>query len=274
MRLFYWSEARLGSATDILFTKYCSRWYGGMRTRADVCIEHAIMEKDEVRYPVSPPEIYKLEYNQTMPLILTVLAIFVLLVINELWWRKRHTHNEFSRKFIHITVGSFVAFWPFFLEWDQIKLLSIAFIVVVLVSKQLKIFQAIHSVQRPTHGELLFAAAVGALALISQNEWIYMAAVLQMSLADGMAAIVGTRFGNQTKYMVFGHTKSIYGTVTFLVISIAILLVFTAFSGIILSLPIIVGIALVASLIENVSVEGIDNLLVPVFVAAALHALS
>ena len=209
-----------------------------------------------------------------MALILTILTVFILLVANELWWRRKKVQDEFSRKFIHITVGSFVAFWPFFLDWNEIKLLSIAFIVVVLASKQLKVFQAIHSVQRPTHGELFFALAVGALALISQNEWIYMAAILQMSLADGLAAVIGTRFGNNTRYMVLGHTKSIHGTVTFLVVSIAILLVFTAFSGIILSLPIILGIAVAASLVENISVEGIDNLLVPVLVASALHFFS
>ena len=89
-----------------------------------------------------------------MTLILTILTVFILLVANELWWRRKKVQDEFSRKFIHITVGSFVAFWPFFLDWNDIKLLSIAFIVVVLASKQLKVFQAIHSVQRPTHGEL------------------------------------------------------------------------------------------------------------------------
>lgn len=209
-----------------------------------------------------------------MAVILSVLFIFALLVVCELWWRKRHVHDEFSRKFIHITVGSFVAFWPFFLDWNEIKLLSIAFIVVVLVSKKLKLFQAIHSVQRPTHGELLFAAAVGAIALITQNEWIYMAAVLQMSLADGLAAVVGTRFGNHTRYMVFGHTKSVYGTATFFIVSMAILAVFSIYSGTTLSLAAISGLALIASLAENVSVEGVDNLVVPVLIATALQLLS
>lgn len=208
-----------------------------------------------------------------MAVLLSVLFIFALLIASELWWRKRHPHGEFSRKFIHITVGSFVAFWPFFLDWNEIKLLSIAFIVVVLVSKRLKVFQAIHSVQRPTHGELLFAAAVGATALITQNEWIYMAAVLQMSLADGLAAVIGTRFGNHTRYMVFGHVKSVYGTATFFIVSMAILTVFSVYSGIELSLPMISGLALIASLAENVSVEGVDNLVVPVLIAVALQLI-
>jgi len=209
-----------------------------------------------------------------MPIIVTVLTVFALLLINEIWWRKKHTPNEVSRKFVHITVGSFVAFWPFFLDWNEIKLLSIAFIAVVLLSKRLRLFKAIHSVQRPTHGELFFALAVGAVALISEDKYIYMAAILQMSLADGLAAIIGTRYGNSNRYTVFGHTKSLYGSATFFVISLAIVAVFTQLSGTDLSILAMIGIASVAGFIENVGVEGLDNLLVPVVVAAALFALS
>lgn len=206
-----------------------------------------------------------------MTLIVTVLVIFLLLLINEVWWRHSHTHGELNRKFVHITVGSFVAVWPFFLEWNQIKLLSVAFIIVVLISKQLKIFQAIHSIQRPTNGEIFFAVAVGLTAFITQNEWIYLAAILQMSLADGFAAIVGTsRFGNGTRYTVLGHPKSITGTLTFFVVSVAILFVFVQGSNIYLSVPVIASLAVIASILENFGTEGIDNLLVPLFIAFAL----
>lgn len=206
-----------------------------------------------------------------MPLILTVAIIFAILLINEILWRRRNTHNEFSRKFVHITVGSFVAFWPFFLEWDEITGLSIAFILVVLISKKLNLFQAIHSVQRPTNGELFFALAVGTTALITENKWIYMAAILQMSLADGLAAIIGTRFGNSNRYSVLGGRKSVYGTLTFFVISLSILIYFVSTSGAELTMASLVAIACVASLLENFGIQGIDNLLVPVFVATILQ---
>jgi len=67
-------------------------------------------------------------YNTWMALILTVLAVFGLLLVGETWWRHQAVHGEFSRKFIHITVGSFVAVWPFFLTWSQIELLSLSFL--------------------------------------------------------------------------------------------------------------------------------------------------
>ncbi len=209
-----------------------------------------------------------------IPLIITVVVIFLLLLGNEFWWRKKTVHSELSRKFIHISVGSFVAFWPFFLDWNQIKILSIAFVVVVVISKQLNLFQAIHSVNRPTRGEIFFALAVGAVALISEDKWIYMAAVLQMSLADGLAAVIGTRYGKSSRYTVFGHVKSIYGTATFFVTSLAILLGYAYFAGEPVQILALIGLAAAASLIENVGVEGIDNLLVPVLVAYGLTLLA
>ena len=205
---------------------------------------------------------------------LTILIVFALLMGSELWWRKHDAHGELSRKLVHITVGSFVAFWPFFLSWNEIRLLSVAFFVVVSISKYLNVFKAIHSVQRPTWGELYFALAVGSVTLITQNKWVYMAALLQMSLADGLAAILGVQFGlKRYAYKVFKHTKTLVGSATFAVISVLILVTFTYVSGMALGPFSIVSLAIVATLIENCGVLGLDNLLVPVVVAAGLRLL-
>jgi phytol kinase len=206
-----------------------------------------------------------------MAIVLTILIVFVLLMANELWWRKHPIHSELSRKFVHITVGSYVAFWPLYLSWRQIQLLSVAFLAVVAVSKYLHIFQAIHSVQRPTWGEIFFAIAVGAIALITDNKSIYAASLLQMSLADGMAAVIGTRYGNKQKYLIFGYTKSVLGTLTFFVVSLLILFGFSHYSHIELGLEWTFGIAAAASIIENFAIRGLDNLLVPVVVALLLN---
>ncbi|MGC1176566.1 MAG: hypothetical protein WA843_00700 [Candidatus Saccharimonadales bacterium] len=207
-------------------------------------------------------------------LFLTVLIVFVLLVLNEFWWRKRRSHGEISRKFIHLSVGSFVAFWPFFLSWDHIRLLSLAFLIGVAASKYLHVFRAIHSVQRPTWGELFFALAVGGITCITQDKLIYMAALLQMSLADGLAAVIGTRYGQKYRYIVFGHAKSLLGTLTFFLVSVGILIYFSDVSSAQLLVGFIVGLAAATSVIENLAARGLDNLLVPVIVACALRFLA
>lgn len=205
-----------------------------------------------------------------MALAFTVFLIFLVLVLNELWWRRHTMHSELSRKFIHISVGSFVAFWPFFLSWRSIQFLSVAFLVGVGVSKYLNIFRAIHSVTRPTWGEIFFAISVGAITFLTHDKGIYAAALLQMSLADGMAAIIGTRYGNRQKYAIFGYTKSVIGTLTFFVFSLLVLIGFSHYSHISITPYWAVGVAGAASLIENVAIRGLDNLLVPVVVALLL----
>jgi phytol kinase len=205
-----------------------------------------------------------------MKVLLTVLGIFIVLLLNEILWRKRKAHSEFSRKFVHVTVGVFVAFWPFFLTWRQIELLSLAFLIVVVSSKALRIFNAIHSVQRPTWGEVCFALSVGIVAIATHDKWIYMASLLQMGLADGLAAVVGVRFGRSNSYLFFGHAKSVAGTITFFITSLVILSVYMHFSGAQLSPLYIVLVAFIASLFENASVQGLDNLSVPLVTALLL----
>jgi phytol kinase len=191
-------------------------------------------------------------------------------MVNEVWWRNRPVHSEFSRKFVHITVGSFVAFWPFFLSWQEIELLSLAFLLVVTVSKYLRLFQAIHSAQRPTWGELFFAVSVGLVALATHDKWIYAVALLQMSLADGLAAVIGVHYGNRLKYLVFGHTKSVVGTLTFFVVSLSILLAFGHWSNMSLGLGYVLVVSTLATILENLAVLGLDNLMVPLLVALML----
>jgi phytol kinase len=199
-----------------------------------------------------------------------IAAVFIVLVGSEWWYRRSSLHGEFSRKFVHITIGSFVAFWPYILSYTEIKLLSIAFIVVLGISKLLNIFSAIHSVQRPTWGEFWFALVVGIMAtFMTHHPHIFTVALLEMSLADGLAAVIGTKYGNSMRYNVFGSPKSVIGTATFFVVSTAILVVYSMQLSV-LSPAIILSISLGATLLENIAVKGLDNLVIPLFVAAAL----
>lgn len=209
-----------------------------------------------------------------MALLVSVAIVFILLLLNEAWWRHSRIHNEISRKFVHISVGTFVAFWPFFMSWRDIEILSIAFLAGNAISKYQNIFKAIHSVQRPTEGEIFFALAVGVIALIAHDKWIYMTALLQMSLADGLAAVAGVSYGRKHRYLVFGQTKSVLGTSVFAIVSIATLLIYNMYGPAPLGAIPTVGLAAAATLIENLAVMGLDNLLVPLLIASALRLMS
>lgn len=208
-----------------------------------------------------------------LSLALAALIVFVILCASEFGWRKQWLTGEFGRKFIHVTVGSFVAFWPFFMSWNEIRIASVAFLVVVALSKYLHVFSAIHSVQRPTYGEIFFALVVGLLTFVTHSKGVYTASLLQMSLADGLAAVVGTSWGGSTRYHLLGHTKSVVGTVTFLATSLVILLGYSLFDTSGLPIMLVVFGAAAATILENLGGFGIDNLLVPLFIAVLLTRL-
>src|SRR2546430_3702351 len=164
---------------------------------------------------------------------LTMFAVavtFIILLVAEYLSRYKGIHAELTRKLIHILVGTFVAFWPFFLSWRQIQMLSVAFLVVVIVSIRLNVFRSIHAVKRNIMGELLFAVVIGLLALLATSKWIFMAAMLHLSLGDGLAAVVGLGWGENNSYKVFGHVKSRAGSTAFFVTSFCVMAFYLAFS--------------------------------------------
>ena len=205
-----------------------------------------------------------------MAIFTTLLVVAVILVGSEWWWRRHRAHSELSRKFVHITVGSFVAFWPYYLSWDTIRFMSLAFLMGVAMSRYLGVFKAIHSVVRPTWGEVYFAVAVGLVTFMTNKPAIYAAALLQMALADGLAAVVGVRYGKGNTYKIFGAQKSLVGSSTFLIMSYTILLSFSTFSTPV-TIPTCLGIALIATFAENLGARGFDNLAVPLLVAGLLR---
>lgn len=202
--------------------------------------------------------------------VLAVLLVFCVLVFAEYVSRAKRIHAELTRKFVHMSVGTFVAFWPFFLTWDQIKLLSIAFFIVVSLSIKFNVFRSIHAVDRNIIGELFFAMVIGILAFISRDKWVFMAAMLNLSLADGMAAIVGILKGQGNQYKIFGRAKSLAGTTAFLVTSTAISIFYVALGPAAAGVTVLAVVPLIATLSENVAVHGTDNLVMPLLLGLVL----
>lgn len=204
-------------------------------------------------------------------LTVAVIAVtFCILIGAEYLSRSKEIHAELTRKLVHVAVGTFVAFWPFFLTWREIQLLSLAFFAVICISIKFNIFSSIHAVKRSITGELLFAIVIGLLALIATDKWVFMAAMLHLSLADGLAAIVGLGWGHKNSYKVFGRTKSIAGSLAFLVSSLTILTVYAIFAHSSTSMATYIWLPFLATVTENLAVQGTDNLIMPMLIALVL----
>lgn len=99
--------------------------------------------------------------------------------------------------------------------------------------------------------------------------------IIAMSYGDGLASVIGAKFGKQ-KYNLFGDEKSFIGSITmffftFFMMIIVVLIYVNIFSydlkitGEIL--VILAGISLIATITEGVTPRGLDNLTVPFIVA-------
>jgi phytol kinase len=210
-----------------------------------------------------------------MSLLIALAVTLFMVVTAELLWHFKIIRDELARKFVHITVGTFVAFWPYFMTWHEIQLMSLAFVIVIAISWKANVFRSVHDVKRRTWGELFFPIGIGVSALIMPPPIIFTAAILHLSLADGFAAIVGLRYGMVHKYSIRNYTKTIAGTATFWAISTTIVLVTVLVSQNGLTwplLPLLVWLPLMATLLENVAVAGTDNIFVPLLIIVVLQA--
>lgn len=211
-----------------------------------------------------------------MNYLIATLGVFFLLIVSEYLWRAQHVRGELGRKLVHISVGTFVAMWPYFMSWTEIRLMCVAFFVVVLLSQRLNTFKSIHEVKRKTMGELLFPIGILLASFLAPTKLVFAVAVLHLALADGFAAIVGTIYGHRRHYRVFHYRKSVVGSLTFWLISTALIgyAVYMQGSGFfIANIWIVVWLPLIATFMENVGVLGTDNVLVPLVVVAGLSTL-
>lgn len=215
--------------------------------------------------------------NPMFGVIIGIAGVAVILFVSEFLWRTSLFKSaETPRKLVHIAVGVFIAFWPKLMSFRWIQVLSILLFFAVYASKKFHIFRSIHSVRRPTYGELLFPLGVFVAATFATSGWIYLAAVLHLSLADGLAAIVGVHYSKTFSYKIFGQKKTLIGTATFYLTSLFIILstmlLDPAAYGPNMYLALIF-LPLGTTFIENIGIYGTDNILVPIAVIAILDTL-
>lgn len=193
----------------------------------------------------------------------------------DLVWNKKLVKGEMARKISHILTGLVVAFSPYFLTWREMQIAWIIALLFLAVVRATGLIKSLYDVDRRSLGDVVGPFTLGVLTLFEPDPLIFTVATLYLTLSDGLAAIVGTRYGKGNSYKVVGATKSIAGTAAFLVVSVLIAL------GVLLctdtfqpSIGLLVVVLPVANtVVENVAGYGLDNVAVPVFVFSYLHLL-
>lgn len=175
---------------------------------------------------------------------------------------------ELTRKVVHIGSGNVIllAWW---LDISSAVIISAAIIAaaIAIISYLIPILPSIESVGRKSFGTLFYAVSIGVLAACfwQDSPQYTTIGILTMAWGDGMAAIIGQRFGKHP-YHVGGITKSWEGSFAMLgaafAVTGAILLFVEGNSWQVWSISLVV--AIVATMLEAFSKLGVDNLTVPI----------
>lgn len=206
-------------------------------------------------------------------------SIFVgLLVIAELWSRLGSPKPEWTRKLVHTGGGIACLFFPFLVKspWT-VLIMALPLTVLFVLGGKMGFLKSLHGIKRKSRGAEYYPLAVFLTFVMTQGRpWLYLPAVLVLAVADAFAALIGSRYG-VVRYEVEDEHKSLEGSLVFLVLAfLAIHLPILLMTD--LPRPVCVLAALlVAALVtgfEAISLQGADNLFIPVAVVVILGKIT
>ena len=194
--------------------------------------------------------------------------IFVIFLISIIYKNFNPNSKEALRKIIHIGIGPLIPLAKF-LNIDQTSALFFTGFVSLLtfINYQSKLFPTIEDVDRKSYGTLFYCLSLFILIFLYWNKdpTALVAGFLIMTFGDGFAGLIGKNF--QSKSWIFlNQKKSVLGTLTMFFTSMIVVVGLGYFQKYTFNINFFT-IAFISTIIEQFSVLGIDNLLVPISAA-------
>jgi dolichol kinase len=204
------------------------------------------------------------------------LYVAILLILTEKVLSKRYP--IMGRKILHILTGNIAFILPIFMTKEIMAFLAagpfILFTYLMSPYSPLKKFRGKTSDAGHGLGLVYYAITWTVLAYFFFDQKVIIAiGILAMSYGDGLASVIGIRFGKK-KYQLFEDSKSYVGSFAMFVFTFILVLVAMSYYGTLdisfNTILIICGIAAVATFVEGATPRGLDNLSVP-FITALLY---
>lgn len=187
--------------------------------------------------------------------------------------------SERTRKFVHILCGSIVFFFPYlFHSVHTLGVLSASFAILLMTTRLLGFMQSIHAVRRKSLGVFYYTLAIYTTGLLTWGQphgtTFFQISVLLLAFGDGLAALIGKNYGRH-RYLVGTHPRTIEGSATVFWVSLLASFVLL-FVGNVATLPVAfclsVILAALVTVVEALSLWGIDNLTIPLSAAFFLNS--
>jgi len=173
--------------------------------------------------------------------------------------------REIVRKIIHIGIGPLIPIAQY-LRIDQNSALIFTGIVslMVLINYSYKLFPTIEDVERKSYGTLFYCLSLFILIYLfwDKDSYALITGFFIMTFGDGLAGLIGKSF-NSKSWIFFKQKKSLFGTMTMFLTSLIVVCSIGYAQENSLNSNYLT-IAFFATLLEQFSVLGVDNFIVPI----------
>ncbi len=219
--------------------------------------------------------------NNTLGLILCFTYIFAMIGLAEGLRRWRGYGSSFTRKVIHIGVGMMSWFIPFLFTspWPFVAACA-AFMIINLLDWRYGFISAMQSSSRSNLGTVYFPLAAAVVALVFWDQPpLMVAALMPLTWGDGLAPVIGAAYGKRF-YRIHTSTRTLEGSAGFFVAGFVFtwlaLWVMPGLPDITPAAALLPALTIMAvtTLIEAVSIWGLDNLTVTAAAILILRAWS
>jgi len=162
-----------------------------------------------------------------------------------------------------------------FLEIEQsaAQYFAGAMSVLIIINYIYKLIPIIEDIDRKSFGTFFYCFSL--LILISlfweEDPLALTSGFFVMTFGDGLAGLIGKNFKSKS-WTIFNQKKSIIGTTTMFLISLIVISILGYQNNVDFNYYYI-GIALLATLLEQISIIGIDNFSVPIITSTIFHLL-
>jgi phytol kinase len=198
--------------------------------------------------------------------------LFSILLISIVFKKFNKGSREIVRKIIHIGIGPLIPI-ALFLKIDQNSALIFTGIVslMVLINYKYKLVPTIEDVDRKSYGTIFYCLSLLILIWLFWNKDPYslIAGFFIMTFGDGLAGLIG-KSSNSKSWIIFKQKKSLFGTLTMFLASLIVvyLIGYAQQNNFNLNYFLI---SFLATFLEQFSVLGIDNFIVPVLSALCFN---
>jgi len=192
-----------------------------------------------------------------------LLYLILIFLISIVYKKFNNESREIVRKIIHIGIGPLIPIAKFLkIDQNSALIFTVIILLMVLINYIYKLFPTIEDVERKSYGTVFYCLSLFILIWLfwDKDPYALVAGFFIMTFGDGLAGLIGKSF-NSKSWIIFKQKKSLFGTLTMFLTSLIILYTIGNAQQNYLNY---FAIACLATVLEQFSILGIDNFIVPI----------